>query len=439
MRATPRLGVAVLLSLVAAHPLVAGGAPELTSETAEQARGLLPPEILDFYKKGEWRNAVAEWPNGKIRHGKEFDEATRWNAERLALDANNGIVDKATGKKPATIVGFPFPKIDSADPQAGAKIIWNYFYAAYDAGSVRATVDLAWVSRRGLDRAAGLESQILYYDGQPARYRPKTNPQNVLAQTLASVLYPQDLYSTTVLAWRFRESDKRDLDWTYVPAQRRVREVSPANRSDGFLGSDLTQDDGAFFDGKPEDFTWKLAGETEMYRLADPFSLHGDVERKPSAAGGWQTRYKPGPFVGFEDAAWKGAPWAPVAAVLAKRKLWIVEAVPKDRYYLYGKIELYVDQEGFLGAWNRKFSWKGELLSAFIPIAGASVESTAADGSKEWLPALGTAYFSGLNLKMDRATVTGFPLKQRDQALNETRVVLDPATFDYQSLQRLGK
>jgi hypothetical protein len=126
-------------------------------------------------------------------------------------------------------------------------------------------------------------------------------------------------------------------------------------------------------------------------------------------------------------------------AVLAKRKLWIVEAVPKDRYYLYGKIELYVDQEGFLGAWNRKFSWKGELLADFVPIAGASMERTAADGSKEWLQALGTVYFAGLNLKMDRATVTGFPLKGRDKAVNETRVPLDPAVFDFQALQNLGK
>jgi len=31
-------------------------------------------------------------------------------------------------------------------------------------------------------------------------------------------------------------------------ALRRVRAVSPANRSDGFLGSDMSQDDGAFFE-----------------------------------------------------------------------------------------------------------------------------------------------------------------------------------------------
>ena len=218
-----------------------------------------------------------------------------------------------------------------------------------------------------------------------------------------------------------------------------MREVSPANRSDGFLGSDLTQDDGAFFDGKPEDFTWKLAGETEMYRLADPGSLKGETQRKPLPGGGWQGQYKPGPFIGVESPGWQGAPWAPVAPVLAKRKLWIIEAVPKDKYYLYGKIELYIDKEGFVGAWNRKFSWNGELLSVFVPVSGPTLEATASDGAKELIPSLGVTYFAGLNLKMDRATVTGFQLKNREKALTESRIPIDPEVFGYQALQNRGK
>ena len=63
---------------------------------------------------------------------------------------------------------------------------------------------------------------------------------------------------TAALTWRYRDASKRDSAWTYVPALRRVRAVTPSNRSDGFLGSDMSQDDGPFFDGKPEDFTWKL-------------------------------------------------------------------------------------------------------------------------------------------------------------------------------------
>ena len=39
--------------------------------------------------------------------------------------------------------------------------------------------------------------------------------------------------------------------------------------------------------------------------------------------------------------------------------------MPHDRYYLYGKLELWIDAESWIGAWNRKFSWKGELLNTY--------------------------------------------------------------------------
>ncbi len=440
--AGPALALALVAARQAGADVPAGLKPgePLSAANAALAEKLLPPEILEFYKRGEWTNAIAVWPDGKVKHEKEFEAGTKWNSEHLALDAENGIVDKATGKRPEAIIGYPFPKIDAADPQAGVKVVWNYFYGTYNfSGNIDARADLAWVSRKGLDRSVALQSHIFYYDGQKPKYRPKENPHGLLEQVLARVEAPKDLADTTALSWRFRESSKRDLNWTYVPALRRVREVSPTNRSDGFLGSDMTQDDGPFFDGKPEDFVWKLVGETEMLRLADPHSLKGEVERTALPSGGWRGTYKPGPFVGFEDRSWRGAPWAPVAAVLARRKLWIVEAVPKDRYYLYGKIQLYVDQEGYFGAWSRKFSWAGELLSHYAVMGALPLEATASDGAKEWFVGGGTIYLAALNLKQDRATVTGFPLGDRQKAVAHSRVPYDPAFFDYQALQKAAR
>src|SRR5438046_7223829 len=84
---------------------------------------------------------------------------------------------------------------------------------------------------------------------------------------------PNDLQGTGSLSGRYRDPQKRDSSWSYVPALRRVRAVSPANRSDGFLGSDMSQDDGPFFDGKPEDFEWHLKGEAEGLRFAEDLNL----------------------------------------------------------------------------------------------------------------------------------------------------------------------
>jgi hypothetical protein len=435
----------VLASVAMAEGTGAGSREELSpgttldSTNAALAEKLMPPEIVGFYRRGDWKNRIAEWPDGKMTWEKEFAEGTRQNAGRFAVDELGGIVEKATGKQPPLIIGFPFPKIDSADPRAAVEILWNYFYGTYNLGNSRATVDLLWVSRKGIDRSATLHSHTLVYDGQKEKYLPKRNPQNFLMQILATVAAPADLYGTTVLSWRFRDSTKRDNNWTYVPALRRVREVSPSNRSDGFLGSEMTQDDGPFFDGKPQDFDWKLVGETEMFRLADPHSLSGHAKRTPLPEGGWRGQYEPGPFIGVEDMEWKGAPWAPLPAVLARRKLWIVEGVPRDRYYLYGKLELYFDRETFQGAWSRKFSWSGELMTDYVSLGYQNAEARAADGAAEWFWGSGTAYNAAINLKKDLATVTGFPLKDRQNTAQMIRVPMDPAFFDYQALQRFGK
>jgi hypothetical protein len=411
----------------------------LESANAANAEGLLPPEILEFYRRGEWKNRIVDWPEGRMKWEKEFVEGTEQNARRLGLDAFGGIVDRETGKQPSRILGFPFPAIDPVDPQAALRVLWNYFYGTYNLGNSRAYVDLLWVSRKGVDRSASLHSHTLIYDGQKQKYLPERNAQNFLMQILATVTAPQDLYGTTVLAWRFRDSAKRDNNWTYVPALRRVREVSPANRSDGFLGSEMTQDDGPFFDGKPQDFTWTLAGQTEMLRLADPYSLDGGTRRTALAEGGWRGHYEPVPFIGIEEPSWKGAPWAPLAAVLAKRPMWIVEGVPKDRYYLYGKVQLYIDRESFQGAWSRKFSWSGELLADYMVLGYRNAEVKAADGSSEWFWGSAIAYNAAMNLKKDLATVTGFPLRDRDKAEQAVRVRADPAFFDFQNLQRFAK
>ncbi|TMA40087.1 MAG: DUF1329 domain-containing protein, partial [Deltaproteobacteria bacterium] len=262
--ALTRLTLGALLGL-AAVDVGAAPAPGTTLErtTAEEAKDLLPPEILRHYQNGDYRNAVIEFPNSRWRWDDGFEEATRWNAEHLVLDEHKAPVDKATGKRPDYITGLPFPDIREDDPDAGYKVLWNVDYAYYTGGNSRNLVLLTWVSRSGLDRSSVQDVRFLYYDGQPRKYAPAANPDNFLFQFLALSTSPADLQGTAALGYRYKDPTKRDMNWAYVPALRRVRAVSPANRSDGFLGSDTSQDDGFFFDGKPEDFTWKVTGHKD--------------------------------------------------------------------------------------------------------------------------------------------------------------------------------
>src|SRR5262249_54788922 len=219
----------------------------LDQSTADQAKDLLPPEIYDHYKKGEYTNAIVDFPDSKFQWDDGYDKATEWNRQHLVLSPEKQPVDKDTGKRPDYIMGRPFPDIRQDDPDAGYKVLWNTIFTVYNGGNSRNVTNLNWVSRTGIERAAGQDVVFLYYDGQPRHYSPPTNPDNLIFQFLALTLNPADLQGTAALSWRYKDPGKRDASWAYVPALRRVRSVSPTNRSDGFLGSDLSQDDGNFF------------------------------------------------------------------------------------------------------------------------------------------------------------------------------------------------
>ena len=433
-----RLTVLVLLAAALAlggrarAQLAAG--TTLDRSNADQARDLLPPEILSHYQKGEYTNKIVDFPNSAFQWDDGYAEASAQNAKNLILDASKQPVDRATNKRPDYIMGHPFPEIREDDPDAAVKVLWNTIYTVYTGGNSRNVTNLAWVSPTRVERESGQDVTFLYYDGQPKHYSPPNNPENLLFQFISLSLTPADLQGTAALSWRYKDPSKRDANWAYVPSLRRVRAVSPANRSDGFLGSDISQDDGNFFDGKPEDFTWRLVGHRDALRMTDPDALAGKVVRRPLSGGGWRTPFSNNDRTfGAQVKDWKGIAWAPVAGALTKRKVWVLEAVPKDHYYLYGKIELWIDDYTYTGAWNRKFSWQGDLLNTYQVTGPPSAPFNA---TERWLGST-FGYQTAENVKASRATVAGTSLP--GDVAQDRRLPLAPSFFDYQTLNRFGK
>src|SRR5689334_7263838 len=283
------LGCAAALVASPATAAEPGPGTAIDEHNADDVKDLLPPEIYSHYKKGEYTNKLVEFPDTAFQWDDGYAEATQWNREHVILDANKQPVDRETGKRPDYISGQPFPGIKEDDPDGGYKILWNTNYGVYNGGNSRNVTEIDWLTTKALERSAGQDVVFLYYDGQPRHYSPAKNPDNFLFQFVAMTLGPADLQGTAALSWRYKDPGKRDANWAYVPALRRVRSVSPANRSDGFLGSDISQDDGNFFDGKPEDFVWKIVGHREGLRFTDPDSLAGKVVRRELKGGGWRT------------------------------------------------------------------------------------------------------------------------------------------------------
>jgi len=105
-------------------------------------------------------------------------------------------------------------------------------------------------------------------------------------KNIITVTYPYDMDGITVMVWRYLD-DRRDVNFSYIPAIRRVRRMSPASRSDSFLGSDFSLDDSAGYDGKIADIEWKLIKTQEAilpYLSEDP----QEVVQLPGVPG-WST------------------------------------------------------------------------------------------------------------------------------------------------------
>jgi hypothetical protein len=443
-RAVVSTGLLLAAIVVTGGKLVAGEevAPGLkVGDVLEQsncqlAKDLLPPEILRHYCQGNYRNRIVAYPTGNAHWEQSFLDATEQNAGQLDVDDVGSIIYKGSGKQPPYYYGLPFPKIDPNDPKAGVKVVWNQFLAYWYGGSSFNRTLVTMLSPKGIDRNIVAYGWFNFLDGQNPKYR-RDNPLNLQSQFLGAAITPADLQGTASLGWRYRDPGKRDSQWAYVPALRRVRAVSPANRSDGYLGSDISADDGFFFDGKPEDFDWKLIGKRDGMRIVDPNSVDSSLKIEPAPGGGWivLTDLNP-PTAGYQTPGWTGVAWAPVDPALAKRPFWIVEGVPRDKYYLYGKLELWIDAETWDGAWNRKFSWTGELVHIYQLQARINQPAGPSD-QREWVPASSMVWACAENVKMNRATLGG--MRPDPKAEFYRRIAIDPNTFESSTLNRFGK
>ena len=408
----------------------------LDQSNAQLAKDLLPPEILKHYAAGHYRNRIVSYPTGNVHWEKAFEAATEKNASTLDVDERGAVIDKSTGKQPEYYYGLPFPHIDANDPKAAVKVVWNQFLAYWAGGNSFTKTLVTMLTPKGIDREIIANGWFNFLDGQSVKYR-QNNPMNLQSQFLGVTLTPADLQGTASLSWRYRDAGKRDSVWAFVPALRRARAISPANRSDGYLGSDFSGDDGFFFDGKPEDFEWKLVGKRDGLRLVDPGAIAGPLLITPAPGGGWITLTDlNSPTVGYRTPGWTGIAWAPVDLALAKREFWVVEATPRDKYYLYGRLELWIDAEGWVGAWNRKFTWAGEQVHTMQVTAYVNHVVGTGDNA-EWMPAGTMVYACAENTKANRATLGG--QRPEPQSPYYRRVPLAAGLFDSAALTRFGK
>jgi hypothetical protein len=311
----------------------------------EKAQGLVQEEVLRYVKEGDLTLHVEELNYDPGKHLPSYAlEAMKTNAGKYDLDEDDWIVEAETGKRTERILGHPFPVIDPADPRAATKIMYNTKYWQFVQGSLRGPLVQAYLSPKDYLRGVAAFNVNLYMDGNPtALARP--NPDRVMKYQITSATSPYDIAGTAVLTWRYRDPKVEDNSFAYVPAIRRVRRMTPANRSDGMMGSDMAVDDAGMYDGKVTAMNWKLLGKEERlvaFMGKDPERIVGNED------GEWSSTEDITEIdFGYEKEGWQGAPWAPLNFIWVKRPVYVIEVTPKDPYYNYGTQLIWVDTENW--------------------------------------------------------------------------------------------
>lgn len=359
--------VLLLAPMILVQGAEAGVEKVVDKSNWEEVEGLLPEPALQYVKKGDLVLNVGTLDfDPKEIMPPWVQESWSENVGKYELNEEGVIVHASTGKQTLYIEGIPFPQIDPDDPEAAAKVMYNArFY-----NLVMGFYYIEDIRIRSIDRKAGHERYVgatahnVPYRGHPrAKDIPNPNKYEELMQIL--VKHPYDMSGTALMDWHY-VGMKRLMFYGYVPAIRRIRRMSPANRSDSMFGTDFTRDDWAYsmYAGKMPDFEWKIIGKQEI--LMEWVSA--DLIGYKKTDRGWRVDQKGRDVVkfGYETEGWQGAPWFNTSAIYVKRPVWVVDGKPKDPYYNYGRTITYIDAELYVGAWKLVWDrseeyWKTQL------------------------------------------------------------------------------
>ncbi len=386
-----------LLALV--PPVNADVAPGEVIDTSnwEKIQGMVPDPVLDWYKTGKYTTAVGElnYDYGKCLPQYVYDRL-EMNTGKYGVNEKNELVDAKTGELATDIIGMPFPKIDPKDPKAGVKIVYNGKFVRMFQGNARWPGMMGhYVSTSRHERDVVVDMRTANFLGWPGIGEMK-NPKGFQEQYVLKVTSPYDLAGTAVLTWRYLGM-KPDMTFGYVPAIRRVRRMSPANRSDAMFGSDFSADDTGYigYDGKVPYFEFKLVGEGEALGM---FFGKDAVQCSRDQLGNLISTEPPGlDFkVGYEKEGWQGALWAPATkdVFFVKRPVWKIECSSKDPFYNYGTQYMWIDKGSYCSIWKEIHDHSGEPWKMWYNIWGVAVSEK--DGFR--IP-----YFRMVNVVDERA------------------------------------
>lgn len=246
--------------------------------------------------------------------------------------------------------GVPFPNIDMNDPDAGAKVVWNFTYSQPRAD----TQDLSKFAFLLIDGNSGLERRqywgyVRYF--MKGLLRDLDNPVEgdgtILDKLLLYAWYPQDIKGLGTFTIRYDTGKFSDV-WAYVRTVRRIRRLSGGAWFDPIGGTDQLQDDIEIFNAHPSWYqSYKILDKKPILYVANTI--------KPTWIEGAGSPEQEHPRVDLANAPY----WNPIDN-WEPRELYVIEAVPPVEHP-YSKKIIYFDAKNWRPVFGEFYDKKGEF------------------------------------------------------------------------------
>ena len=315
----------------------------------EKLRPFLPGELWDnrtfFFHEG-MKIEIGPFQND-YSPAKEYVAATERFRGQARIGPDDSLENYTAGQP------FPMDEIDClGDPQAGAKVIWNFDYQWRGDGARASFFYSYWLRGRrvpiwfqGWSKAIQLSHRVekSYLDENDGDIYRGDNRKVAFG---VEVDEPFDARGIMLTSYRYKSSDgpqggsDNDDAWVYIPTLRLVRRISTAQRTDAVSGTDFTFDDLFSFAGIVPQYRWKCLGERKIIA-----PMNTKAKGYP-----YEKEHRFGPYgTSYADDRWE------------LRDAVVVRMEPKNAAHPYRYKEIYLDKQTLVSLYSFAYDRKGEL------------------------------------------------------------------------------
>jgi hypothetical protein len=298
-------------------------------------------EKMEFFV----RNYNKKYPLVKspgVQMDAKYIEATKKYAGQVKFDPK-------TREVSGYVAGKPFPNIDPADPYAGDKVIWNYYYGASTGADLNQEVMFTLANKNGFESSSLWNLQRVYNKGRlwggDAGF---PGEPTVLHKTVLVARTPQDLKGVGTFSTQYDLADKADDQWAYIKSARRIRRLSGNAWMDNVGGFDFINDDINLWNSRPSRYkSIKLLGKRWILASTDYRANGARIKEKAGTAGEW-------PHLDFSGPVAQSV--QPVTPV----EVWVVEGTPPADHP-YSKKIVYADTNTNVIYYGEVYDKKGDF------------------------------------------------------------------------------